>query len=216
MGGTPPGPLGGRMQPREREALEQRVHDLCRDGDVGGAVEAAVAGYGPELLRLMGAILKDPERTREAFSDFCEVLLKDLPDFRWQSSLRTWAYQVARHLAYRHAAANNWREVPVSRDAFAQEAHRGRSQTQPWLRTTIKERFRRLRSRLGPYEQTLLALRVDRRLSWEEVARELAPSSERMSQEELRRRAAVLRQQFQRIKARLRELAEEEQLLSTS
>jgi RNA polymerase sigma-70 factor (ECF subfamily) len=206
---------GGRMQPSEREALEQRIQQLCRDGDVGGAAEAALAGYGPELLRLMGSILKDPERTRDAFSDFSEVLVKDLPAFQWKSSFRTWAYQVARHLAWRHAMGSGRREVPMTRDAFTQEPQRVRSQTQPWLQTTVKERFRRLRSRLSPYEQTLLALRVDRRLSWEEVARELAPPSERLTADELRRRVAVLRQQFQRIKARLRELAEEEHLLST-
>ncbi len=203
------------MQPREREALEERIHELCEHGDVGGAVEAALEGYGPELLRLMGSILKDPERTREAFSDFSEVLVKDLSAFRWQSSFRTWAYQVARHLAYRHAAAGPLREVPVTRDGFAREVQRARSQTQPWLQTSVKERFRRLRAQLGPYEQKLLALRVDRRLSWEEVARELAPTSEALAPDELRRRVAVLRQQFQRIKTRLRELAEEDHLLST-
>ncbi|WP_164017469.1 RNA polymerase sigma factor [Pyxidicoccus trucidator] len=203
------------MQPREREALEQLIRELCRQGDVGGAVETALAGYGTELLRLMGSILKDPERTREAFSDFSELLVKDLPAFRWQSSFRTWAYQVARHLAYRHSAVGAAREIPVTRDAFAQEVQAARSQTQPWLQSAVKERFRSLRSRLGPYEQTLLTLRLDRRLSWEAVARELAPSSEPMTPEELRRRVAVLRQQFQRIKVRLRELAEEEHLLST-
>lgn len=108
------------MQPREREALEQLIRELCRQGDVGGAVETALAGYGTELPRLMGSILKDPERTREAFS---ELLVKDLPAFRWQSSFRTWAYQLAR----RHSAVGAAREVPVTRDAFAQEVCRRRA-----------------------------------------------------------------------------------------
>lgn len=199
---------------RERDTLEQRIHDLCLRGDMRRAVEVALEGYGPELLRLMGAILKDAERTREAYSDFSEILVRSLPAFQWRSSFRTWAWQVARHLAYHHASVSARREVPVSREVFEREPQRLQSQPQPWLRTTIKERFRVLCEQLSPYEQTLLALRVDRRMSWEEVARRLAPANEPLPPAEVRRRATVLRQQFQRLKARLKELAAEEQLLS--
>ena len=202
------------MQAEQREALEQRIREFCLRGDVGRAVEEALAGYGPEFMRLLASLLRDAERAREAYAIFSETLLMDLPSFRWESSFRTWAHRVARNVAYRFAASPAGREVPVSQGAFAQQVHHEWSRTHPWLRTDIKERFRALRSQLEPREQLLLELRVDRRMSWTDVAKQLAEPDEPMTSEALARRAAVLRQQFQRIKARLRALAREAELVS--
>ncbi|QSQ23441.1 sigma-70 family RNA polymerase sigma factor [Pyxidicoccus parkwayensis] len=202
------------MQADARDALEQRIHQHCQEGDVGRAVEEALAGYGAELMRLLGSLLKDRERAREAYAIFSETLLMDLPSFRWESSFRTWAHRVARNVAYRMAAAPSGREVPVSHGAFDHHAHQDWSRTRPWLRTDVKERIRALRSQLEPYEQTLLELRIDRRMSWTDVAKRLADPDEAMSSEALARKSAVLRQQFQRIKARLRALAREAELIS--
>ncbi|MBZ4423306.1 RNA polymerase sigma factor [Myxococcus sp. RHSTA-1-4] len=201
-------------QPERREVLEQRIRELCEQGDVGRAVEVALSGYGAELMRLLASLLRDTERAREAYAIFSEALLMDLPAFRWESSFRTWAHRVARNVAYRLAAAPAGREVPVSHGAFSQQPQHEWSRTQPWLRTDVKERIRALRSRLEPREQVLLELRIDRRMSWTDVARQLSEPDEPATPEALARRAAVLRQQFQRIKARLRVLAREAELLS--
>ncbi len=203
---------GGGVQPGEPDTLEQRIHELCTGGDIGRAVELALAGYGEELMRLLRSLLHDPERAREAYGIFSEALLMDLPAFRWESSFRTWAYRVARNVAYRLASSG--REIPVSQGAFEEQVQPERSRTRPWLRTDIKERIRALRSQLDPHEQAILELRVDQRLSWTDVARRMAEPGEPLTSESLGRRAAVLRQQFQRIKARLRTLAREAELLS--
>jgi len=203
------------MRSSERETLERRIHDLCNRGDVVGAVEAVLAGYGKDLLHLLNSILRDPDSARDAFSALSEHLLKDLPAFRWESSLRTWLYRVARNVAYRLLASSRpRREQSLDEGALAQQVQRERSRTAPWLRTQVKERFRELRSQLAPHEQTLLMLRVDRRMSWVDVARAMAATDESLTPADLARRATVLRQQFQRIKARLRELALQEELLS--
>jgi RNA polymerase sigma-70 factor (ECF subfamily) len=94
-------------------------------------------------------------------------------------------------------------------------AHRPRSSTKPWQRTVVKDRFRALRESLAPHERMLLVLRVDRRLPWMEVARVMADPDEPMTAEALARRAAALRQQFQRIKDHLRALAAQEGLLAS-
>jgi RNA polymerase sigma-70 factor (ECF subfamily) len=203
------------MEPSARKEQEQRIRELSQRGAVGQAVGLALELYGPEFMRLLGSILRDPERTRDAFNDLGEHLLTDLPSFRWECSFRTWAYQVARHIAYRMAASPVGREQPMSHGAFSREPQPERTWTHPWFQTTVKERFRVLREQLTPHEQALLRLRVDRRLSWFDVARELADPGEALTPAVLQRRAAVLRQQFQRIKERLRELAREEQLLSS-
>jgi len=202
------------MKPDDREALEQRIREYCEQGDVGRAVEEALAGYGPELMGLLVSLLEDRERAREAYAIFSETLLMDLAAFRWESSFRTWAHRVARNIAYRLAAAPSHREVQVSQGAFDGQVHHDWSRTRPWLRTDIKDRVRALRAQLEPSEQTLLELRIDQRMSWTDVARRLSDPGEVATSEALARRAAVLRQQFQRIKVRLRALAREAALLS--
>jgi RNA polymerase sigma-70 factor (ECF subfamily) len=204
------------MEPGARQELEQRIHELWRRGETGHAVQAALEGYGPEFMRLLGSILHDREQTRDAYSTLTERLLTDLPAFRWECSFRTWAYQVARHLAYRMAASPAARELPVSLGAFRDEVQPERSLPKPWLQSTVKARFRELRERLSPHEQAILAFRVDQRMSWHDVVRAMAGPEEVLSREELDRKSAVLRQQFQRIKVRLRELAREAEMISSS
>jgi RNA polymerase sigma-70 factor, ECF subfamily len=203
------------MQLEEREKLELDIHELCRQGDLTGAVERALEGYGQEIMRLMASVLHDYERSRDAFSLFSENLLKGLSGFRWESSFRTWAYRLARNACYQVMHAPAGREQPVSVSAMPDEAHKPRSETRPWQRTSVKERFRALRESLDPEERMLLLLRVDQRLSWEEVARVMAEGDSPLTNVELKRKAAALRQQFQRIKTHLRSMAEEEGLIAS-
>jgi RNA polymerase sigma-70 factor, ECF subfamily len=204
------------MNGDERAQLEQEIRERCEGGDVAGAVERALSGYGQEILRLMTSVLHDPDQSREAFSIFSEHLLRGIAGFRWESSFRTWAYRLARNACIqllRTPAVR--RERPVSLSAMPEQPQASRSDTQPWLRTSVKERFRALRESLEPSERLLLSLRVDQRMQWEDVARVMAEGEEPLSDAALKRRAAALRQQFQRIKEHLRSLAEETGLVSS-
>jgi RNA polymerase sigma-70 factor (ECF subfamily) len=203
------------MESGARQILEQQIRELCRRGETGHAVQVALEGYGPEFMRLLGSILQEREQTRDAYSSLAESLLKDLPAFRWDCSFRTWAYQVARHIAYRMISSPAARELPVSLGAFRDEVQPEQSSRKPWLQSTVKERFRELREQLSPHERTILELRVDQRMSWHDVARTMAGPEEELSSAALERKAAVLRQQFQRIKVRLRELAREAAMFSS-
>lgn len=202
------------MQLEEREKLEREIQELCRRGDTAGAVERALEGYGQEIMRLMASVLHDYERSRDAFSLFSENLLRGLSGFRWESSFRTWAYRLARNACYQVMHAPAGREQPVTRSQMPDDAATPRSETRPWQRTSVKERFRALRESLEPHERMLLLLRVDQRLSWEEVARVMSEGEESLTDSALKKRAAALRQQFQRIKTQLRTLAQEEGLIA--
>lgn len=197
----------------DRETREQEVRALCQGGDVGRAVERTLQLYGMEIMRLMASVLHNPELAKDAFSVFCESLLKGLPSFRWESSLRTWSYRLARNACYQLAHAPSARETPVSSSAIPEEPQHHRSDTRPWQRTSVKERFRALRDSLEPEERMLLLLRVDQRLAWTEVARVMWDSDETPTSAALSKKATALRQQFQRIKAHLRELAVQEGLI---
>ena len=204
------------MQIEERKQLEDELQALCARGEYNRAVEQALLAYGPELRRLMDAIVRDETQGQEAFSLFCECLVKGLPEFRWQSSFRTWSQRIARNVCFKMLNAPAMRYRHVSLSAISARSEPRRSTTRPWQRSTVKDRFRSLCERLDPEQQKLLVLRVDQKLSWPEVVRAMSDSGPSMTLEQQARRAAALRQQFQRLKAQLRTLAIEEGLIALS
>src|SRR5678809_1287830 len=131
-----------------------------------------------------------------------DSLWRAIDAFGWRCSLRTWLYTLARHAAVRfeRAPANqDARHRPLS--GVSEPVAAERSRTRPYLRTEVKDRFAAIRSSLSADEQTLLVLRIDRDLGWEEVARILHDGDE-PDQEALRRQAANLRQRFRQLKER--------------
>jgi len=197
------------MVTSEREAAERKIRELCTGGEVGKAAEQVITLYGAEIQRLLKSMLRDEELAREAYCIFSEALLRDLPRFRWEASVRTWSYRVAKHVAF-HLRRSTSREELVTGSLFQELDQRERSETHPWLRTDVKRRFRSLRERLDPEERRILELRLDQKQPWNEVVRALAGPDASLCAKELKRRSDVVRQQYQRIKARLRLLARED------
>ena len=70
--------------------------------------------------------------------------------------------------------------------------------------------MRLLRDHLPTDDQTLLILRVDRDLSWNEVALVMTYDGEAPTDDRVKRESARLRKRFELVKDRLRTLAEEE------
>jgi RNA polymerase sigma-70 factor (ECF subfamily) len=200
------------MQATQQQRLDEELRRLCDARDYKGAAELALRHYGLDIRKLMMVILKHQDWVDDAFGAFSEGLLKSLPGFRWESSFRTWAYRVARHVCAQYLRSLHGREKWASDGALADQPYRERSMTQPWFQTDIKRRFRALQDKLTPHERMLLALRIESGLSWNEVARTMA--GEDLPADVLRQRVVVLRQQFQRLKVHLRELAVEESMLS--
>ncbi len=73
------------------------------------------------------------------------------------------------------------------------------------MQTGPKTELRTLREKLSENDQLLLILRVDRDLSWEEVARALA---EEQDADPSPREIAALRKRFERLKDKLKSEAE--------
>ena len=70
-----------------------------------------------------------------------------------------------------------------------------------------------MRDQLSQDERTLLILRIDRGLSWSEVAVVLLGPNGDMDEEAIGREAAACRKRFERVKARLRKMADAAGLL---
>lgn len=166
-------------------------------GDLAEVATLAVRHYGPEVFGYLCGLTGNDTDAADAFAELSHHLWRDLPQFRWESSLRTWMYRVAYHrfiAITRDPSRRPERRVALS-DApeTSALAAQVRSVTASFQRTDVKDAFTRLRQELDVEDQTLLILRVDKGLAWSEIAEVMGGATE-----------AALRKRFERVKAALR------------
>ncbi len=189
--------------PKQPEAL----HALLTQQDWGAAALLILETYGEELRGFLQVLQWDRDEAADVYSAFCHDLLAGLPKLRDLIKLRAWLYALLRHASARHGRGVVHRgrvrlsDVP----GIDQLPAPVRSQTRSFLRSSARSRAEQMRARLQPEERQLLSLRVDRQLSWDELA--LAMSDGRAVTP---RRVAALRKRFERVKAKLRRWYEEE------
>lgn len=199
-----------------RARLEEEVRELCAREDIARAATRAVQGYGPQLYSFLVATCRDESEASEAFSETTERIWKGLATFAWESTLRTWAYVIARNVVRnrrRNAARKERRAHRTGESALEDVAHAVRTQTQAFLRTETKTRLQALRDSLSEEDRALLILRVDRQLGWNDLARVFAGDEAALSDADVAKEAARLRMRYQLVKDRLRELAKKEGLV---
>jgi RNA polymerase sigma-70 factor (ECF subfamily) len=195
----------------ERAALEQQIRTLCDAGDMTRAATLLLESYGREIFGFLLARLRERDAGTEVFSRFTEDLWRGLGSFRWQCSARVWCYTLARHAASRYireARKRRVRQLPLSRaDEISKVADRIRTATLESARTASKTQIVRLREQLSPEDQTLLILRVNRRLAWTEIAHVMFHEGEVVEDAVLEREAIRLRKRYQAVKDKLRKMA---------
>jgi RNA polymerase sigma-70 factor (ECF subfamily) len=190
--------------PSARAEAQARVQKYLDAGDTSAAATEALHDLGPEILRFLRSVLRDEEDAADAFSHFAENLWQGLPRFRRESSLRTWAFRIAWNAA-----------LTLRNDAWHRRGRRfatgEASQIAEEIRTKTVVRVERqrdalqdLREQLSPDDQSLLALRVDREFSWEEIAEILSADGKPVQ-------AVTLMKRFERLKKRLTELVKQRQ-----
>ncbi len=187
---------------------------MIRAGEHERAATRALEEYGPELYGFLVNHFGGEADAAEVFSQLGEDLWKGLPAFGFRCSVRTWLYVLARH------ASSRFRRSPWNRrgrrtgdsqlDGVIERVH---TRTQPWLRTDIKDRWQVLRESLDPDDRSLLVLRIDRDLSWDDVAR-VTLEADDADDAALAKEAARLRKRFQLLKVELRDRARAAGLVS--
>lgn len=196
------------------ERVEGRIRKAHEAGDMAAAAEAALDGYGRELFGFLIATTRSESDASEIFAQLGEDLWRGLPGLQWRASARTWLYKLARNAACKYRR-DPWqkggRRLAASR--MSEAIARVRTETLKHLRTEMKQEVAKLREQLDAEEQELLVLRIDRRLSWDEIATILSDVS---NPEELDRAAARSRKRFQLVKDKLKRLAKEAGLLQRS
>ncbi len=182
-------------------------------GDRRGAAQACVETYGAEVLGYLVRALGNEDDASEAFSQACEDLWLHFDRFEGSCSVRTWFYTLARHAACRLLRAPRRTHRHLDESVLADRVEAVRSSTLPYLRTTLRDGIRAIRDTLSMEDRTLLVLRVDRGMSWAEVARvfggiDADPATLAALQVRLRKR-------FQLVKEQIRRRAEEARLVPT-
>jgi len=205
------------VTPEHREGLEQKIRALCDAGDKKQAATLLLQGYGREIFGFLVARLRDRDAASDVFSQFTEDLWRGLDGFRWQCSARVWSYTVARHAASRYiddVRRRRKRNVPLSRAGPLSEiAEKIRTGTRAGARTEARSRIAQLRESLPVEDQTLLILRVNRKLEWREIAQIMLRDGETPGEEKLAKEAVRLRKRFQLAKDKLRQMAVEQGLV---
>ena len=199
------------MTPSERAQLEAQLRSTFDAGDLRATATAAIRGYGPELYGFLVGLTHDPDAAGDVFAASCEKLWQGLATFRWDGTLRAWAFTITRHQFYQWSRGRDRRRraVPLSDAPLSAAVEQVRSTTALHLRTEVKDAFARLRAGLAPDDQLLLHLRLDA-MAWRDIARVLvdadAPAPDA-------RAVAALRKRYERLKAELRAQARAQALV---
>jgi RNA polymerase sigma-70 factor (ECF subfamily) len=185
--------------------FDDEVRALLDTGQLEAATTRILEHLGPELLGFLCGISGSDDAGAEAYALACENIWLNLEKFRFEASLRTWTYRVARNALHRlrrdprRRPANN---LPISLVRSIEEARR--TPTEPYRRSDVKEAFRTLRGALDPLDHEILILRLDRDMSWKDIARAIADEDDTSTVEQ---RAAAYRKRYERVKVQLRDLA---------
>jgi RNA polymerase sigma-70 factor (ECF subfamily) len=192
--------------------LETTIRDLLGQQDLRGAATRTIEGYGPELYAFLVTLVRDAGDASEVFSQTCEDLWSGLGAFEGRCTMRTWFYTLARHAAARfrrEPQRRRGRRVPISQ--VSEFAERVRTGTASYLRTEAKDELASIRDGLEDDDRALLVLRVDRGMSWNEIAQAFPPDDPDDAQARV---AARLRKRFQLVKTEIRRRAQQVGLLS--
>src|SRR5437879_3758889 len=91
-------------------SFDAEVSELVRADRIREASDLLLSRLSPELRPFLHRLLGDAALAEEAHSASCERLWRSLKNFRWECSLRSWCFIVARREASRcrarHAQAN--------------------------------------------------------------------------------------------------------------
>ena len=201
----------------EREDVERQARAHCEANDGKRAATILIEAYGREIRGFLDSRLGCRDEATEVFSAFAEDLWRGLDSFRWQCSARVWLYTLARHAASRHVRdvrKRRARSVPLSQAGPLPEIQQAvRTATLVSAQTESRSRAAKLRETLPLDDQTLLILRVNRKLGWKEIAQVMTYEGEVVPEAKLEKEVVRLRKRYQLVTERLHRLAVEQGLV---
>ncbi len=186
-------------------AIDTDVGELLVRGEDKEALTLTLRALGPEVLGYLENVFGDRDDARDVFQKFAEDLWAWLPSYRG-GSLRAACYRIAWHAAARFRREAWRRRRERMRTTMASRIAASITSPESRLASTPRDRLERLRAALEPDERTLLILRLDRELSWNEVAEVLSGDGDPVD-------AGAVRKRFERVKEKLAKLAKAQGLI---
>lgn len=188
------------------EPVDAQVRAARDRGDRAAAAELIVRAHMTEIIAYLGSLTGGvPEHLDEAFSLWCEHVVRGVDGLRFESSVRTWAYTVARNAAARCARDQQRRAQRLALGTVPEDlVAAARTETAEYLRTATKQRLARVRAELADDERELLHLRVDRQLTWREIEEIVRDEGAATDPAARTRREAALRKRFESLKRRIK------------
>lgn len=198
--------------------IEDQIERAFETGDYDSAATLFIEHFGGDILEFLAGRLHDPPDVAEVFSIFAENFWKALPGFRWRTSMRSWAFVLARNAAYHYRNRPEKRMVHLTtisskKSKFAQAVTKLRDVTKMHLCTEVKSQMRKIYDKLPDDDRSLLFLRIDKQLTWQDIAVIMSGQGEEMKEADRKQWANRLRQRFHMVKQRLKDLAHAEGLL---
>jgi len=192
---------GAKMDPHEVSTtqLDEEVRRLVETGREREAANLLLKRLSPELGPFLHRLLGNRALADEALSATGERLWRALGKFRWECSLRSWSYIVARREANRCRTRHRLVVGRQTSLSSADEIPAPRATTERGLSTTRRDILEDLRAKLSDEDRDLLVLRVDRDLAWNDIAAAFLEEDTR-DERAIRREAARLRQRYRSIR----------------
>lgn len=198
--------MAGSGAGQGRTAAEERIASALGRANVDRAATEAIRAYGPEILRYALSLCRDRADAADVFAEFAARLWKALPAFRGATTVRAFAYRIVRNAAADfYSDGYRRRRATLSSGMVSRLAQSVATSSKAALERDAA-RLAKIRSLFTEEEETLLLLRIDRGLSWEEVADVLTADGRAPT-------AAALRKRFERLKAKIADQARKAGLL---
>lgn len=245
LGGNPIGPPGIRAAARRgmhkcidsivRGRLEA-MHEAAQGRDLktlpsvrgpwtpplNDAVVAVLQAYGEPITGFLYNQLRAEDRVDEVFSQFSLDLVRGLPRFAFECTIRTWAFTLARNALYRHLKDPNRRpEYHVNLESVSRVSILARklsSSTLTIFRTRIRDHVAQMRAQLEDEDRLLLELYIDQEMAWNDVAQVFLGTTETADGDHtaVLKEANRLRQRYHRLRRKMKRSILAEGLLDSS
>jgi len=197
------------------QAIEAAAERAWAAGDMQLATTVLIRAYGPQVAGYLVGLLGDEQDASDGFAEFCTDLWKTLGSFRRECSFQGWCFMVARHAAARVGEKVTLLRkrtrplLPEDISNLGADVFRSSTASRERRFSEAEQRLQRARKTLCEEEQTLLFLRIDRGLSWRDIARVLADEADSPLGE------ATLRKRFERLKQKLQTHLRQDALSTT-
>jgi RNA polymerase sigma-70 factor, ECF subfamily len=103
-----------KIQQASRPAFEAKIQSLHQQKNFSAAFEMFLSGYGTDIWWFLLGKVRDQQEAQEVYQHTLTNIWKGFPNFEWRSTLRTWAYLIARHTLSRHQSGLPYNEEELN------------------------------------------------------------------------------------------------------